>query len=158
MNVLDLLTRINTKTIYPKFLELYIKTLEECRKQGYDYYVISGFRDPNEQQNLYNQGRTKPGNIVTNSEGFKSYHNYGLAIDACYDNDVNRDGLQPDWGVNKYQVLAKVAKANGLVSGLYFKGFIDAPHVQYPLPKGFTLATAKKLYLQGGLEEVWKNL
>jgi peptidoglycan L-alanyl-D-glutamate endopeptidase CwlK len=154
----QLLSRIDTKKIHPKFLELYIKTLKECEKQGHLYYALSGFRDPKEQQDLYNQGRTTEGKIVTNAEGFKSYHNYGLAIDSCYDSDVKRDGLQPDWGVNKYQVLAKVAKDNGLQSGLYFKGFIDAPHIQYPLPKGYTLSKIKGLYLQGGLEEVWKAI
>ena len=29
------------------------------------------------------QGRTKPGKIVTNSPGGKSWHNYGLGVDFC---------------------------------------------------------------------------
>src|ERR1043165_556102 len=48
-----------------------------------------------EQNALYAQGRTKPGQIVTNAKGGQSYHNYGLAIDFALLIDKNGDG-KPD--------------------------------------------------------------
>ena len=54
--------------------------------------VTQGLRTIAEQDELYAQGRTKPGKIVTNAKGGKSNHNSGLAIDVCI---VNCDG-SPD--------------------------------------------------------------
>ncbi len=42
-----------------------------------------GLRTIDEQNALYAQGRTAPGNIVTNARGGRSYHNFGLAIDIA---------------------------------------------------------------------------
>jgi hypothetical protein len=38
--------------------------------------ITDGFRSVEEQTNLYEQGRTVEGNIVTNVQGGASYHNY----------------------------------------------------------------------------------
>lgn len=45
--------------------------------------VIFGFRSIKEQDDLYAQGRTKPGNKVTNAKGGSSPHNYNAAIDMA---------------------------------------------------------------------------
>lgn len=44
--------------------------------------IVQGLRTFAEQDALYAQGRTKPGNIVTYSPAGTSYHNYGLAVDV----------------------------------------------------------------------------
>jgi peptidoglycan L-alanyl-D-glutamate endopeptidase CwlK len=49
---------------------------------GYDLRITSGFRGPEEQDQIYNQGRTVNGHIVTEAPAGKSIHNYGLAIDV----------------------------------------------------------------------------
>jgi peptidoglycan L-alanyl-D-glutamate endopeptidase CwlK len=53
--------------------------------------IVQGLRTIDEQNALYAQGRTKPGNKVTNAKGGSSYHNYGLAVDFAllYDKDGN---------------------------------------------------------------------
>jgi peptidoglycan LD-endopeptidase CwlK len=43
--------------------------------------IISGFRTYAEQDALYAQGRTTPGNIVTNARAGYSNHNFGIAFD-----------------------------------------------------------------------------
>jgi peptidoglycan L-alanyl-D-glutamate endopeptidase CwlK len=53
---------------------------------------VQVYRTFEEQDALYAQGRTKPGQIVTDAKGGKSYHNYGLAIDFCLIYDKNKDG------------------------------------------------------------------
>ncbi|MFB4163977.1 M15 family metallopeptidase [Alteribacillus sp. JSM 102045] len=45
------------------------------------------YRFVEEQNNLFAQGRSEHGNVVTNAEGGESYHNYGLAIDFALEND-----------------------------------------------------------------------
>jgi peptidoglycan L-alanyl-D-glutamate endopeptidase CwlK len=40
-----------------------------------DFTVLYGHRSNEEQDELYAQGRTKPGNIVTNKKGGESIHN-----------------------------------------------------------------------------------
>src|ERR1700676_5276576 len=49
---------------------------------GITIKVISGLRTYAEQDDLYAQGRTKPGNIVTNARGGYSNHNFGIAFDV----------------------------------------------------------------------------
>lgn len=49
--------------------------------KGITVVITEGFRSFKEQDELYKQGRTKKGNIVTYARGGESYHNYGLAID-----------------------------------------------------------------------------
>lgn len=61
-------------------------------------YVIRTFA---EQEELYAQGRTKPGAIVTHSRGGRSFHNYGLAVDIVllWDKDGNGTYETPVWDV-----------------------------------------------------------
>lgn len=54
---------------------------------GYEIRMVSGFRSFDEQNALYEKGRTKIGNIVTNAKGGQSMHNYGVAIDYCFVGD-----------------------------------------------------------------------
>ena len=49
---------------------------------GYTLRITSGFRSLSEQEQLYNQGRTIDGHIVSWAEAGKSMHNYGYAVDV----------------------------------------------------------------------------
>lgn len=49
---------------------------------GITIKVISGLRSYEEQNNLYAQGRSRPGRIVTNARGGYSNHNFGIAFDV----------------------------------------------------------------------------
>src|SRR5687768_17388797 len=51
-------------------------------ENAYTVKIISGNRTYAEQNLLYAQGRTKPGDIVTNSRGGQSNHNFGIAWDV----------------------------------------------------------------------------
>ena len=52
-------------------------------KQNVQLRVTTGYRGVEEQNRLYEQGRTQTGNIVTWVKGGDSYHNYGRAIDVA---------------------------------------------------------------------------
>ena len=90
-----------------------------------------------EMQNLlYQQGRTKPGPIVTNADGYKTKSNhqvkadgYGHAVDCHF--IVN--GV-PSWNVPNswWEAYGALAVAVGLEWGGNWESFIDRPHVQLP--------------------------
>ena len=52
-----------------------------CQDSGIELLVTSTYRDNESQAALYAQGRTAPGNIVTNAGAGDSYHNYRCAVD-----------------------------------------------------------------------------
>lgn len=57
--------------------------IEACASEGIKVIITSTLRDHAKQDDLYAQGRTKPGKIVTSARGGYSYHNFGLAFDFC---------------------------------------------------------------------------
>lgn len=153
----NILHRVDWSKVFPPLAEKTKELVHRCRARGLDYWPIEGFRDPDRQQVLWNQGRVTPGDIVTNARPWQSYHNYGLAIDFALDSDTSRKGLQPDWRIEQYQVLAEEAKELGLDAAWYWTGkFREGSHVQWPVKtKGISLPLLKSWYLSGGLEEVW---
>lgn len=151
---MDKFARIDTNKIYSPFLDKCILLVENCEKRGVSIWAISGYRSPEEQDALYNQGRgdkSKP--LVTNAKAFQSFHNFGLAIDFCVDKDANKEGLQPNWDLAPYRILREEAEKLGLVSGLSFKSFPEGPHIQFTVPK--SLLEMKQAHEKGGLENVW---
>lgn len=149
--------RIDQSQIAPFFLAKCKQLVLNCiHTHGKTYYAISGFRSPEEQEKLYNIGRngdSRP--TVTNAQGFKSYHNFGLAIDFCWDKDSKREGLQPGWEIESYKRLAEEAVKLGLVAGYNFK-MQDGPHIQIPL-NAIGLAKLETLYKEDGLEACWEE-
>lgn len=51
------------------------KHIELCKAAGFDLLVYCTYRSEQEQNDLYAQGRTLPGKIVTNARGGDSQHN-----------------------------------------------------------------------------------
>jgi peptidoglycan L-alanyl-D-glutamate endopeptidase CwlK len=135
---------------FGQILKLWFETCEFSRKP---IYIYCGVRTPNEQSQLYAQGRTIKGKIVTNAKPYESWHNYGLAIDFCL---VDRNGkiswdTNADFDNNKqsdYAEVIKFAEKLGLESGSKFK-FVDMPHIQFR--HGLTIQEAKKRLLSGNL-------
>lgn len=54
----------------------------ECKQSGFDLMVYCTYRDAEAQNELYAQGRTKKGRIVTNLRGGESNHQKKIAFDA----------------------------------------------------------------------------
>lgn len=162
----DFLKRIDTKVIYPIFLEKVKLLIANCQARGVDYWAISGYRTWAEQDALFAQGRDKNGTVVdkikvvTNARGGQSNHNYTIAVDFCPDKDKTRDGLQPDWNDAAYVILAEeAAKIPGLESGRNWK-FKDNPHVQLHLAlHGLDFPNLKAEYLKKkDIKDIWALL
>lgn len=156
---LDLLKRVDTTLLYPKFLELINTLLNNCADRGWYYVATSGTRTFAQQNELYAQGRTKPGKICTNATGGKSNHNYTLALDFAPHIGEWKGKLNPDYSEKNYKVLIEECKKVGLESGATWTTIKDLPHVQLPYKKhGITLAKLKSVYEKGGMVGVWKFL
>lgn len=103
------------------------KLLEICKAQGMKVLVTSTVRDKAYQAYLYEQGRTRPGSIVTNSK-VPTFHwvAAGLAFDFCQ-NIKGQEYSDPAFFVN----VATIAKAMGFSWGGNWKSFVDRPHLQW---------------------------
>ncbi|MED3562791.1 M15 family metallopeptidase [Bacillus xiapuensis] len=109
--------------------------IQQSAKKGITVVITDGFRSAEDQDQLYQKGRTTAGTIVTNARGGESYHNYGLAVDFALKTssgnviwDRNYDGNQngiPDWN----EVVA-IAKNLGFQWGGDWAQFKDYPHLQ----------------------------
>ncbi len=103
--------------------------------------IVQGLRTIQEQNDLYSQGRTKPGKIVTNAKGGSSFHNYGLAIDFAILTDKDGNGTFEDlsWdikrdndkdGVADWLEVVKVFESAGWEWGGKWSSIKDYPHLQ----------------------------
>ena len=119
----------------PRFRPMAEAFLANLKSAGVDVVVICTLRTMNEQQALYDQGRTKPGPVVTRAKPGSSAHNYGLAMDCCPllngklawsapDGDSVADAIWQQYGA--------IARQTGLEWGGDWVGFAEGAHVQYP--------------------------
>ena len=108
-----------------KLAEAHIAACKEC---GVDLLIYCTYRDNEEQDRLYRQGRETPGAIVTRARGGESMHNYRVAYDC-----VALIGGKPQWGDS---VLARKVGMLGESVGLDWSGrwagaLKETAHFQY---------------------------
>lgn len=109
--------------------EKVLDLIKQCYDEDIYVLITDGYRSNAEQDELYAQGRTKPGNIVTNAKGGQSNHNKGIAVDYCL---TNKEGTAAYWTVNTdWKRVATIAKTMGFEWGGDWKGFVDNPHLEY---------------------------
>jgi peptidoglycan L-alanyl-D-glutamate endopeptidase CwlK len=111
--------------LHPTYRRKAEAVLEGCSKEGLPFKIFEGFRSPQRQQFLYEQGRTRPGNVVTNAEPWRSIHQYGLAADF-----VLHESGRWSWDTagekrNWWSRLHEIGRAQGLEP----LGW-EAPHLQ----------------------------
>lgn len=116
--------------------------------------ITQGLRTWAEQDALYQQGRTTPGDIVTNAPPGHSWHQFGLAVDV-----VPMDPL-PDWNTSHpvWARLVSTGESVGLYSGDEFHTIKDEPHFQ--LTGTFPASPndeARQILLNEGMEAVWQT-
>jgi len=85
---------------------------EACADRGLRFSILSTQRTCAEQDAIYAQGRTAPGNIVTQARGCVSWHVLSRAIDV---QPLRADGT-PDSSPEAYRAIADVAKGKTLIA------------------------------------------
>lgn len=108
----------------------------------WDFRILRGVSTPEEQNKLYQQGRTIKGLKVTNCDGFRKKSNHQIKYDGlgyAVDIGVIVNGIyKGTWkDFHYYQDIYNIAKDKGLLQkfniewgGNCWRSFKDAPHWQ----------------------------
>ena len=152
--------------LYPPFAEQLRDFESRLAAAKLPFYLFMGLRTFECQDELYAQGRTLPGKIVTNARGGDSLHNFGLASDWVLDGQVEKPGIQWSWdtmtdfnadGRSDWMQMGEIAESCGLEWGGRWKRFPDLPHIENRY--GLTLAEIKEIYRAGhGIKAVWSGI
>lgn len=137
--------------LYPPFAVKVRELERRCRLEGIPVKITHGVRTWPEQGDLFAKGRTEPGPRVTNARPGKSWHNYGVSGDFCFqgpDPYLDPKSLR---GGQLWGRFGAIAKDLGLVWGGDW-GW-DYGHVR--LAYGVTLDEAQKIHREGGMTGVW---
>lgn len=113
------------KGLHPKVREDFENFITEAENAlGITIRITQGMRTFEEQQKLYDRGRTEPGKIVTKAKPGSSYHQYGLATDLV---EVIGGGVDWNYDMSK---LVPYATKYGIDWGGNWTGFKDFPHFE----------------------------
>lgn len=94
----------------PRMREMAVKFLDGCLAAGIDVLIYCTYRSPEEQDELYTHGRTKPGPLVTNARAGQSKHNSRQAFDC-----VPLLNGKPQWSdAATYLKMGLIGEAVGL--------------------------------------------
>ncbi len=115
----------NIATLHPKVQSMAKMLIEKAQNAGIQIKVISGTRTYDEQNDLYAQGRSKPGSVVTNARGGYSNHNFGIAFDIGV-----FEGSKYIPESSKYKAVGALGTQIGLEWGGNWKSIKDEPHFQ----------------------------
>jgi peptidoglycan LD-endopeptidase CwlK len=107
--------------VQPYARALYFK----AREHDLTINIISGLRTYAEQDALYAQGRSRPGDIVTRARGGYSNHNFGIAFDVGLFERNQYLGESP-----MYKAVGALGEELGLEWGGNWKTIVDQPHFQ----------------------------
>lgn len=120
--------------LHPDVAPLVRGFLEDCKKQGIDIIVTCTYRSGEEQNKLYAQGRTAPGNIVTNAKAGQSAHNFmidGKPASKAVDVVPLLNG-KPIWNSSDpiWQKIGDIGESHGLEWAGHWTRFKEYPHFQ----------------------------
>lgn len=112
-------------TLLPEVQPFARALVHKANANGLTIKILSGLRTYDEQNALYAQGRTAPGNKITNAKGGFSNHNFGIAFDIGIFEGAKYLGDSP-----KYKAVGVLGMELGLEWGGNWKTFVDQPHYQ----------------------------
>jgi peptidoglycan L-alanyl-D-glutamate endopeptidase CwlK len=125
---------------HPKVRAELREILEECDRRLTGKMKVRyawTMRTMQEQRQLYEQGRTRPGKVVTWAKPGTSWHNYGLAVDICLIDQVGKMAswdTKSDFDADKkadWMEAVEVFKAKGWEwGGDWPETKRDTPHFQ----------------------------
>jgi LAS superfamily LD-carboxypeptidase LdcB len=137
----DPITDQRIKNLDPRLQQGATNFINSAQKSGTKLRIVQGYRSSDEQDRLYQQGRTTPGPVVTYAKGGQSYHNYGLAFDVAR---VDSKG-NIDWKKPIDSDTAQYAKNEGFEwGGDWAAPKTDNPHFQMTFGESWSDLQSKK--------------
>jgi peptidoglycan L-alanyl-D-glutamate endopeptidase CwlK len=137
------------QSLHPAIRDKVRTVREKLNSEGHAFEVFEAFRSPERQRYLYEQGRTRPGNRVTNAGPWSSYHQYGLAADF-----VLKTNGQWDWSTSgpnsvAWKRLHEIGRKHGLEPLSW-----ELPHLQMA---GLNVGDLRAGRFPPGGDEVWAD-
>ncbi|BFM41650.1 hypothetical protein CFS9_02910 [Flavobacterium sp. CFS9] len=135
---MDKVTKERINQLHPAVRVEMTNIVDECNKVltgRAQIRITQGLRTFAEQDDLYAQGRTKPGKKLTNAKGGQSVHNYGFAVDGV----LIIDGKTASWDFKKdfdgdsvadWDECVKIFAKYGWSWGGNWTSFKDMPHFE----------------------------
>lgn len=141
----------NINALHPELQQKIAELLKLCEKKGLKVGISECLRTVEEQDALYAQGRTQPGNKVTNAKGstYSSQHQWGIAFDFYRDDGAGAFNTSGSF----FEKVGSLAKSLGLGWGGDWKSPVDKPHLYLP-QWGSTTAVLKRKY---GVPDTFKK-
>ena len=133
---MDAITTKRIEKLHPSVRNEMKKIIENCNASltgKAQVRITQSLRTFEEQDVLYQQGRTKPGKKITNAKAGQSIHNYGFAVDICLIIDGNMASWDTakDWDndqIADWYECVKIFAKHGWEWGGNWKTFKDLPH------------------------------
>ena len=130
----------DTRDLTPRAREMAAALIAATEQAGFPVFITSTLRTFHQQDQLYAQGRTAPGPIVTNAKGGRSRHNHGLAFDVAFVKPPAADIFEGPW-----DEVGAIGRELGLEWGGDWTSFVDKPHFQVPSPFGVDVLRAANI-------------
>lgn len=147
--------RLDDANVNRDFADRVKDTLVRTRQEGLAMQMDLVYRTVAQQDALYAQGRTQPGDRVTGARGGHSWHNYGLGADVVISTPQGQPSWPDDGNWTRY---GEIAEDHGLTWGGRWRN-PDRPHVEYH--PGFGASDAGDfidVHRRAGLEGVWDRM
>jgi peptidoglycan LD-endopeptidase CwlK len=133
--------------LHPTVRERVKAVLAKLAAENIPFRVFESFRSPQRQQYLWEQGRTRPGHVVTRARPWQSMHQYGLAADFVLFENGNWSWDDHGDKARWWNRMDEVGRQEGL-EPLSF----ERPHLQLP---GLSLAELGSGHYPPGGDSSW---
>lgn len=109
------------------FQKKYTELVENCAKRNVKFLTVGTVRDQEYQSYIYEQGRSRNGNIVTNAK-YTSFHRNDVGLAADLVPIING---KIDWNAQSaYDIIHEEARKLGFTVGADWKSFPENAHIQ----------------------------
>lgn len=120
--------------LHPDLQPLCREFLMQCEAAGLEVKITFTYRSPQEQDDIYSQGRSKPGKIVTNLKGDKSKHCFtadGKPAAKAFDFGIFDNGAYVGDGADaRYLQAGEIGEGVSLIWGGRWKKPFDPGHLE----------------------------
>lgn len=142
--------------LHPELRDICREFVAQCKAVGLIVGISQTYRTKTEQDELYAQGRTAPGNIVTNAKYPLSPHCWGLAFDIYRDDGKGAYNDTDGW----FARCGEVGKRLGLAWGGDFKSFKDRPHFELKkyLPNNSVSTVLRQFGTPDNYIKTWRDI